>query len=97
MPKTVLPNVEDSHIERALRLPQRTFQEQMGNDPTVDQLVKIIRLFPWMLEVADAGFDPITAKQALVVAAATQTVQDLEKLRTPPELSEQAEDSALNR
>ncbi len=54
-------NISMAAIERALRLPQRTLTKwKKGSTlPTASgmSLMKFLRIFPWLLEVADHDFD----------------------------------------
>ena len=54
-------------IERALGLPQRTITKWKNNvsKPSASALamLKFIRTFPWLLEVADNGFEPQKAQR----------------------------------
>ena len=81
--RTIHPDFSNAYLERALHLPQGTFDEALGNDPALDQLAQIIRTFPWMVDVADNNFDPIYAKQKLIAVGAAKAIDELERLRPP--------------
>lgn len=81
MSRTVCPEFTDAYIERVLRLQQGSIAEGLGNDLALNQLVKIIRLFPWVLEVADQNFDEIYAKKIIVREVANHTMKELGKLQ----------------
>lgn len=51
--------MSNPHLERVLDIPQRTIEKEKDNpSPELVALLRIINLFPWMLEVADNNFDP---------------------------------------
>jgi len=56
-----------SALERSLDLPQRMLSKwkQQRSDPSASAvtLLKLVSLFPWLIEVADKGFDPIESKR----------------------------------
>lgn len=83
MAHTIHPDMTDAYLERALHLPQGSFAEGLGNDPALEHLAKIIQTFPWMVEVAERNFDPIYAKQAVILEGARVAVQRLEQGRNP--------------
>jgi hypothetical protein len=61
-----------SHIERALDLPQRTILRwKSGKEPCAagTTLLKFIRIFPWLIEVADEDFDESYSRKVLIHAA----------------------------
>lgn len=66
-----------SSIERSLELPQRTLTKWKNgaSSPTSAgiTLLKFIKLFPWLLEVADNKFDYVTA-QRIHLNVAWQTI-----------------------
>lgn len=57
-------------IERALRLPKRTLARWKTGDISAAgiALLRIIRLYPWILGVAAMGFERTASKEALKVA-----------------------------
>lgn len=60
-----------SYMERALELPTRTIARWKGGDLSAATLalLRIIRTFPWILEVADAHFDQSVANYKLLAEA----------------------------
>jgi hypothetical protein len=64
--------IKMAYVERALNLPPRTINRWKGGESSAASvaLLRTIRTYPWILEVADAGFDPYIAKQKLVESAA---------------------------
>lgn len=56
-----------AHIERALGLPARTIMRWKGGDISAGALalLRLVATFPWLIEVADSGFDPVIARQKL--------------------------------
>ncbi|MFZ2171935.1 MAG: hypothetical protein WAW61_20125 [Methylococcaceae bacterium] len=65
-------NIKMSYMERALELPTRTIARWKGGELSAATLalLRIIRTFPWILEVADAHFDQSIANYRLVEEAA---------------------------
>jgi hypothetical protein len=62
-----------ANIERALSLPQRTLSRwKAGQDPSAAglTLLRIIRTFPWITDVADEGFEENVARRILLEQAA---------------------------
>ncbi len=65
-------SIKMSYMERALELPTRTIARWKGGDLSSSSLalLRIIRTYPWILEVADAQFDESIASSRLVQEAA---------------------------
>lgn len=65
-------NIKMSYMERALELPARTIARWKGGElsATTLALLRIIRTYPWILEVADAHFHETVASSRLVEEAA---------------------------
>lgn len=63
--------IKMSYMERALELPTRTIARWKGGELSAATLalLRIIRTFPWILEVADAHFDQSMANYRLVLEA----------------------------
>lgn len=63
--------VKMSYLERALDLPARTVSRWKSGETSAASiaLLRCIHSFPWMLEVADARFDPQVAQMKVVEAA----------------------------
>jgi len=63
--------IKMAYMERALELPTRTIARWKGGEVSAATLalLRIIRTFPWILEVADAHFDLSVANYRLVVEA----------------------------
>lgn len=62
-----------ANIERSLSLPQRTLSRwKAGQDPSAAglALLRIIRTYPWISEVADEGFEQNAARRILLEQAA---------------------------
>ena len=68
--RTIHPGFNDCYVESALGLPIGTIKNSRGNDPALDALVRIIQLYPWVLEVASHGFDTKFAARKMIHAAA---------------------------
>jgi hypothetical protein len=61
-----------SSLERALELPQRTLTKWKNTGKTSAAgltLLRFLRLFPWLIEVADKGFDYQEAQRTCINAA----------------------------
>ena len=69
--------IKMSYMERALELPTRTVARWKGGELSAATLalLRIIRTFPWILEVAEAHFDPSVAK-CRVVEEASHVIHD---------------------
>ena len=65
--------VSNAYFERALRIPARTAARWKSGSASAAAvaLLRLIRTFPWLLEVADNNFDPATATRELLNAAGT--------------------------
>ena len=61
-----------AYLERALDLPARTAARWKSGESSaaVVALLRAIATFPWILGVAESGFDPTVAKTAVVAEAA---------------------------
>lgn len=61
-----------AYLERAFRLPPRTTSRWKSGElsSAALALLRSVRTYPWLLEVADSGFDTSVAKTKLVEAAA---------------------------
>lgn len=79
-------------MERLLGLSPRTMARWKNGEisAAATAMLRFIRTYPWLLEVADGGFDPSLAKEQLLAAAAPHaTVQEayaaepLKVLRSP--------------
>lgn len=94
----LLPDYSDICAERALELPPGTLRawhelavagKQMA--PEDAALLRVLQAFPWIIEVADRGFDPLFAQQALTLealklaarAAAASSGQSVPKTQDP--------------
>jgi hypothetical protein len=69
-------------IERALGLPARTLSRwKAGQDPSAAgvALLRIVRTYPWVLEVADSRYDPSVAAGKLLEAAASALTLHLQR------------------
>ncbi|MGI5864355.1 MAG: YgiT-type zinc finger protein [Myxococcales bacterium] len=66
--------VSAAYIERALSLPARTVARWKagGSSASGLALLRLVRTFPWLLEVAAAGYAERKAKRAVVMAAAAE-------------------------
>jgi len=62
--------VSNAYFERALGLPARTVARWKNGELSASSLalLRIVRTFPWVLEVADEGFTPRAAITSLVRA-----------------------------
>lgn len=63
--------VKMSYLERALELPARTISRWKSGETSAASvaLLRSIHAFPWLLEVADARFDPQVAQRKVIEAA----------------------------
>ena len=63
--------IKMTYLERALELPARTVArwKNGGSSAASIALLRVIRTFPWILEVADANFAPNIAKKKLIQEA----------------------------
>ncbi|SNX59755.1 hypothetical protein SAMN06296273_1189 [Nitrosomonas ureae] len=60
-----------TYVERALELPARTIARWKGGELSAATLalLRIIRTYPWLIEVADSHFDPSVANGKLLEEA----------------------------
>ena len=75
-----------AHFERALSLPQRTvarWKAGASSAPAV-ALMRVVRTYPWMLEVADSNFDQDHARRVLLEQAAAVFHSVLKKAALVP-------------
>lgn len=65
-------NVKTAYLERALELPARTVNRWKTKEPSASglTLLRIIRTYPWILEVADADYDETFSRSKLMEQAA---------------------------
>lgn len=65
---TSVPGCSDAYVERSLGLPAGTLRSWEGGNlpPEGRTLMRILQSFPWMVEVADAGFDRFEADLILL-------------------------------
>jgi hypothetical protein len=77
-------NIKMSYMERALELPARTIARWKAGEVSAASLalLRIIRTFPWLLEVADEKFDKNFVRYK-VVNEAGQILHDSFKLYNP--------------
>jgi hypothetical protein len=64
--------ITQAHFERALRLPARTAArwKDGGVSAAPLALLRLVRTYPWLLDIADANFEPTEAARAVLRAAA---------------------------
>jgi hypothetical protein len=64
-------SVTMAYVERALELPQRTLARwrQGEGSAAAIALMRMVCTFPWLLKVADAGYDPNFARQEVLAQA----------------------------
>jgi hypothetical protein len=76
-------DIKMSYMERALELPARTINRWKGGEfsATTLALLRIIRTYPWILEVADSHFEESVAERRLVEEAMI-VIHDVLKPRT---------------
>ena len=67
--------MNNANIERILGLPQGTFEADKDK-PEVIALSQIIKMFPWMVDVAEYGYDPIIASLYVKAVAINIQIQD---------------------
>ena len=70
----LVPQCGDVHVERALELPPGTLGKWRATlaagqalAPEDAALLRLLQRFPWLVDVADAGYDRASAGQAVVV------------------------------
>lgn len=65
-------NVSAAYLERALRLPARTTARWKSGELSAAALalLRLVRTYPWLLKVADSGFESTVVQQEVVAAAA---------------------------
>jgi hypothetical protein len=66
-----------AYIERALELPQRTMMRWKSGEVSASSiaLLRILRTYPWIIEVAESQFDPFIANAIHITNAATNFFQ----------------------
>lgn len=76
--------VSMAHFERALRLPQRTLARWKTGEVShhAVALLRLVRTFPWLLEVADQSFDDAIALQTLIAEAGKAVAEILAESRS---------------
>lgn len=64
--------VSAAHFERALRLPMRTSARWKSGEVSAAglALLRLVRTYPWLLQVADASFEQHVANRAVIEQAA---------------------------
>lgn len=67
--------ISAAYLERALSLPARTVARWKagGSSASGLALLRLVRTFPWLLDVAAARYAEPKAKRAVIVAAAAET------------------------
>ena len=73
--------ISSAYFERAMRLPMRTTSRWKSGELSAAALalLRSVRTYPWLLEVADANFTPIVASTKLLGASAGVLAAVLEK------------------
>ena len=64
--------LKNAYIERAFGLPQGEIDRQVNSgdiEPALLVLMKLVATYPWLLEVADAGYKPEHANLTLAIEA----------------------------
>jgi hypothetical protein len=81
--------IKMSYIERTLELPSRTIARWKGGELSAATLalLRIIRTFPWILEVADSRFDQSVAKYRLVEEASRELHEALKPHTTQAQMT----------
>lgn len=76
--------VSMAHFERALRLPQRTLARWKTGETShhAVALLRLVRTYPWLLDVADQSFDEGVAVQALIAEAGKALAEVLAENRS---------------
>lgn len=70
-----------AHIERALDLPTRTISRwKSGQEPSSAglTLLRFLRVFPWLINIAENNYDESFSKRTLI-SAAFDTIEDIKK------------------
>jgi len=74
-----------SSLERALELPQRTFAKwknrSVNPSATGVVLLKFLKTFPWLIEVAEQHFDPQMADRILLENALSKFFSELQRVK----------------
>jgi len=69
--------MKDCTIERMLGLPQRFLSKKENLElPETQVLLKLIDVFPWLLKVADSGYDPIITKRIMAEAIGDEMLKN---------------------
>ena len=82
----------NASMERILSLPARTLA-RWKNDTSMNPsaaalaLMRIIRTFPWILAVADMGFEPSAAREILLAQALPEMKEDNREFVQEPSLN----------
>lgn len=80
-----------SAMERVLELPQQTFAKWknglMNPSATGVILLKFLKTFPWLIEIAKHNFDPQEANRLLIKNAPTKFLSDLKKRKPNMQMS----------
>ena len=72
------------NIERILGLPQQTLSKDQES-PEVITLMKILKLYPWILNVAEGRFDQDIAKKELYQAVGEHFLTEASKIHKTAE------------
>jgi hypothetical protein len=69
-----------AYIERALELPQRTMTRWKAGELSASSiaLLRILRTYPWVLEVAEHQYDPIIANTVYIKNALNDFLKDFQ-------------------
>jgi len=74
--------VSNAYLERALRLPARTTARWKGGVISAASLslLRLVRTFPWLLDVADADFDPMVSAGTVLKAAGSVVLDTISQV-----------------
>lgn len=72
-----------AYMERSLDLPTRTIARWKAGETSASAiaLLRLVRTYPWLLQVADSGFDPVVARGILVREAGRALLTHLQDRR----------------
>lgn len=75
----VKTGVSAASLERILELPQGTLaNEKLMSRPESIALLKVLRTFPWLVDVSEVGYDTERAKNIMLKAGLQEFIDTLE-------------------
>jgi len=81
--------VSMAFIERALRLPTRTVARWKSGECSASgiALLRLLRTYPWLLDVAASGFSDLVARRALLTASSAVVAEAVDPAGPPYSVS----------